>query len=73
MVDVLNTKKDVEVFLSKQREKCKLGDVITVVITENTLEDIPFIASKYGFSMIDGENLEGDLIMIKLEFRQIFR
>jgi hypothetical protein len=23
--------------------------------------------------MIDGENLEGDLIMIKLELRQIFR
>ncbi|QGA55145.1 hypothetical protein GFS03_11460 [Sulfolobus sp. E5-1-F] len=73
MVDVLNNKKDVEIFLSKQRDKCKLGDTITLVITENILEDIPFIASKYGFSMIDGDNMEGDLIMIKLEFRQIFR
>ncbi|AKA73376.1 hypothetical protein SULI_05075 [Saccharolobus solfataricus] len=73
MVDILNSTKDVETFLSKQKDKCKLGDIVTFVTTEDTLESIPFIASKYGFSMVDGENLEEDLIMIKLEFRQIFR
>ncbi|MDT7860906.1 MAG: hypothetical protein RRA45_01635 [Saccharolobus sp.] len=73
MVDILVNKKDVEVFLSKQRDKCKIGDLIEIVVLERVLEELPHIASKYGFSIIDGENLEGEVIKIKLEFRhQLF-
>ncbi|WP_338599423.1 hypothetical protein V6M85_09905 [Sulfolobus tengchongensis] len=73
MVEVLSSKKDVEVFLSKNKDKCKIGDIIDIVISESVLEDIPTIVSKYGFSMIDGENIGEDVIKVRLEFRQIFR
>ncbi|MEM0363711.1 MAG: hypothetical protein QXH75_07935 [Sulfolobaceae archaeon] len=72
MSEVFNNIKQVEEFLSRQQTKCKQGEIINVIIIEDILEKIPAIASKYNFSVIDGENLENDKILLKLEFRQLF-
>ncbi len=72
MADVLVNEKEVERYLSIQKDKSKKGDTIEITVSEDLLEKLPSIANKYGFSIIDGDNIKEGLVRIVLEFRQLF-
>ncbi|AOL16289.1 hypothetical protein BFU36_05765 [Sulfolobus sp. A20] len=72
MADVLVNEKEVERYLNIQKNKSKKGDIIDIIVAEDLLEKLPSIVNKYGFSIVDGDNIEARLVRIVLEFRQLF-
>lgn len=67
--ELLNTVSEVEKYLADSKKICKLGDKIGIIVGENIVEQVPSLAIKHGFAIIDGEDTEEGMIKILLEYR----
>jgi hypothetical protein len=67
MSEILDNEGDLSTFLEAQ-EKLR-AQKIEIVIPEKLLEDSPYISKKYGYSIIDGEDLPNGYIKLTLVYR----
>ncbi|NON62252.1 hypothetical protein [Acidianus sp. RZ1] len=67
MVEVLSNEGELKGFLQKMEDSGVKR--VEIVISEETLEKSPAIAGKYGYAVVDGEDLPGGLYKLTLELR----
>ncbi|BDC18429.1 hypothetical protein [Acidianus sp. HS-5] len=69
MTEIITNIGDLRDFLEEQEN---LGvKNLEIVISENVLERSPEIANKYGYSIIDGEDLPNGYFKLTLEYRGV--
>ncbi|ARM74920.1 hypothetical protein [Acidianus manzaensis] len=66
MVNILENKGDLRNFIQENLGKEK----IEVIISSSVLESSPEIVGKYGYSIIDGEDLPNGYFKLTLEYRK---
>ncbi len=68
MSEILDNEGDLRTFLESQ-EKLRTQK-LEIVIPEKLLENSPYISKKYGYSIIDGEDLPNGYIKLTLVYRR---
>ncbi|MCY0859561.1 MAG: hypothetical protein OWQ54_03945 [Sulfolobaceae archaeon] len=68
---LLNSTSEVDEFLADSKKALRIGDTIGIIVSENIVEQVPSIAMKYGFAIIDGEDTEDGMIKLLLEYRHL--
>ncbi|BBD72221.1 hypothetical protein HS1genome_0610 [Sulfodiicoccus acidiphilus] len=63
---MISSARDFEATLAQS--KVKMGELLTLTVSLSVLREVPAICQKYGFSMVDGEDVRGG-VKVTLERR----